>query len=400
MRHFGLLFLLLPLIGLLLDYYIYRVVKARFSIRYRHRYILAVWVQSLIVTADAVAFFCLPLRDGSDSVLCAGMWLLFIYLTFFIPKLLFLIIDMMAKLPLLWHHRRMRWLSWTALGIAVITFAAMWWGALVNRFRIDVTDVTVTSGRIPAAFEGYRIVQFSDFHVGTYGNDTSYVSRVVERINSLEPDLILFTGDIVNRHSAELRPFVPVLRRLHAADGVVAILGNHDYGDYHRWDSDVEREADVDNLRAMFRQAGMKLLCDSSLNIIHRGDTLTVVGVNNISEPQFQTYGSLEKAYPADGGRAKILLSHNPEHWRRDISGRPFDAPYNDFFLTLSGHTHAMQLEIAGLSPSAWVYPLWSGLYNDDYGHNLYVNIGLGTVGYPMRIGATPELTLITLSNK
>ncbi len=147
------------------------------------------------------------------------------------------------------------------------------------------------------------------------------------------------------------------------------------------------------------RQSGMTLLTDQSVDIVHDNDTLTIVGVNNISEPQFQTYGSVERAYPHGNRSPKILLSHNPEHWRRDIAGRE-PAEGNDFFLTLSGHTHAMQIEVAGLSPSELIYPLWSGLYSDDKGRDLYVNIGLGTVGYPMRIGATPELSVFNLQHK
>jgi len=399
MRHLGVIFLLLPLFGLLVDYYIYRVVRQRVAIKYRHRYILAHCLLSVLLFVDAVVLVCLPVRGGSDTMLCAAMWMMFVYLSALVPKLLFTFVDLLAKLPGLWHHRRMRWLSAAGVIMAVLLFVAMWWGAAINRYRIDVTEVSVGSPEVPAAFDGYRILQFSDFHVGTYGTDTAYVSKVVDRINSLHPDLIVFTGDIVNRHSAELRPFVPVLRRLSARDGVMAILGNHDYGDYCSWPDEAAKAASLCELKQMLADAGINLLCDRAEHIVHAGDTLSVVGVNNISEPQFQTYGSLDRAYPADSPHtAKILLTHNPEHWRRDISGRPFETG-SDFFLTLSGHTHAMQVELAGLSPSALIYPLWGGLYNDGCGRFLYVNIGLGTVGYPMRLGATPELTLITLES-
>jgi len=399
MRHLGLIFLLIPAIGILADWYIDRALRRMAPSRTRRCLLTAHRILSVLFAADAVAVLCMPVRDADNPVLLATTWMLFIYLSVYLPKFIFVIVDLIGSLPMLWHRRRLRALTYAGAGLAFVLFGAMWWGALVNRFRVQVNEAVVASRYVPRAFDGYRILQLSDIHLGTYGNDTTYVARVVDEANALDVDLILFTGDIVNRSSAEMKPFVTVLSRLKARDGVMAVLGNHDHGDYREWESDAAKAADVDSLKAMYAAAGIDLLVDSYRDIVRGQDTLTVVGVDNISEPEFQTYGSLTRAYPRGSRPAKILMSHNPEHWRRSIAGRPFDAPENDFLLTLAGHTHAMQMEVGGVSPAALRYPLWGGLYSDDEGHWLYVNIGIGTVGFPMRLGATPELTVITLSD-
>lgn len=271
----------------------------------------------------------------------------------------------------------------------------MWWGATINRFHIDVNRVEVHVDGLPEEFEGITIAQFSDLHTGTFGTDTTFVGKLVDRINSLHPDIIVFTGDIVNRSSDEMRPFTTVLNRLHAPEGVYAILGNHDYGDYHNWPSAESKQANMNELYCLYSLTSMKLLRNET-TWLHRGnDSIALIGVENIGDPPFTIYGSLTQAYPnLQDSNAKILLTHNPQHWVDSISSDP----KANVALTLSGHTHAMQIEVAGISPAALRYQTWGGLYNAPDGHrHLYVNIGTGTVGIPMRLGATPEITLITL---
>ncbi len=248
---------------------------------------------------------------------------------------------------------------------------------------------------LPEDFDGYKIVQFSDFHVGTYGSDTAFVSEVVDVMNGLGADAIFFTGDIVNRRTGELTPFVKPLSRLHAPDGVYSILGNHDYGDYCTWESDADKAENLEEMKSLQKEMGWELLNNSTVYLREGADSIALVGVENWGEPPFKAYGDLDKAYPNQSDSVfKILLTHNPMHWVERISGN--DTVNID--LALSGHTHAMQMQIGGWSPSKWRYPTWGGLYGDESGaHKLYVNIGLGTVAIPARIGATPEITLITL---
>lgn len=388
-----LLFLITVIVlSLLVDGYIYIMVRRRCVSKVPARLQL---VSAVLLYMALIVGVSMPRRSGDDGSLLFIMWVLFGYMTFIMPKLVFVVVDAVALLPVLWHGRCSRWLSLTGGVIAIVAFLAMWWGALVNRFRVDVREVDFEFPHLPAAFDGFRIVQISDLHVGTYGDDDRFVRKLVGVINGLHPDAVMFTGDIVNRHSSELIPFVDALSGIEAPYGVFSILGNHDYGDYADWPSEADKAADVAALCAMQESMGWKLLLNQT-EFMHSGrDSIAVIGVENIGDPPFRIYGSLHKAYPAVGDSvSKILLSHNPAHWTDSIAGHD-DV---NIALTLSGHTHAMQIEVAGLSPAAMRYATWGGMYGDEAGrHALYVNIGAGTVGMPMRLGATPEITLITL---
>ncbi|WP_290074187.1 metallophosphoesterase [Paramuribaculum intestinale] len=388
-----LLFLITVIVlSLLVDGYIYIMVRRRCVSKVPARLQL---VSAVLLYMVLIVGVSMPRRSGDDGSLLFIMWVLFGYMTFIMPKLVFVVVDAVALLPVLWHGRRWRWLSLTGGVIAIVAFLAMWWGALVNRFRVDVREVDFEFPHLPAAFDGFKIVQISDLHVGTYGDDDRFVRKLVGVINGLHPDAVMFTGDIVNRHSSELIPFVDALSGIEAPYGVFSILGNHDYGDYADWPSEADKAADVAALCAMQESMGWKLLLNQT-EFMHSGrDSIAVIGVENIGDPPFRIYGSLHKAYPAVGDSvSKILLSHNPAHWTDSIAGHD-DV---NIALTLSGHTHAMQIEVAGLSPAAMRYATWGGMYGDEAGrHALYVNIGAGTVGMPMRLGATPEITLITL---
>ena len=379
-------------LGAIVDLYIWRALKKRFLSRIPARVQL---VTALLFGVMLIVTVCLPRRSGSDSTLLVIMWLLYGYLTVYLPKCIFVVIDLIAYLPRLWGGRRAGWLSVAGAAIGGVVFIVMWWGALFNRYNIQERGIDVYIDELPASFDGYRIVQLSDLHVGTFGTDTTFVSRLVNRVNGLCPDVIVFTGDIVNRRSGELPPFVGTLGCLAAADGVYSILGNHDYGDYSTWESLQAKNTDCESLHEMERSMGWNLMLNSHDYLRRGNDSIALVGVENVGDPPFHTYGSLKKAYPdVSDNICKILLSHNPAHWVNDIR----DNDSCNIALTLSGHTHAMQIEVAGLSPAAWRYPTWGGLYSDDSGkRSLYVNIGAGTVGLPMRIGATPEITVITL---
>ncbi|MBD5238558.1 MAG: metallophosphoesterase [Bacteroidales bacterium] len=347
-----------------------------------------------------VVFLCLPKRGESDQMLQLAMWMLFFYLTVYVGKTIYVIFDLIASIPKLMGKKRVKGISVAGIVCGIAAFMVMWWGALINRHQIQVNEVTVRIDGLPPSFAGYRIAQISDLHVGTFGQDTTFISKLVEITNAQHPDLIVFTGDIVNRRSDELKPFVGPLSRLDAKDGVLSILGNHDYGDYIDWPSAQDKEINMEQLLDMQLAMNWELLTNSSTVIY--GDTpmdsLVIIGVENWGEPPFPTYGELLTAYPTPGDSAvKILLTHNPVHWQKEVE--PVDSLKID--LTLSGHTHAMQVAIGRLSPAALKYDTWGGLYESTDGRRpLYVNIGAGAVGVPMRIGATPEVTIFTLIPK
>lgn len=349
----------------------------------------------LIYIIVAVA---LPRRSVDNDGLIVIMWMLFSYFTFYVPKYLALIVAGICNIPRLFHRHAPKYTTHISCAVAILVFISMWWGALVTRSKYQVKEVTIEFPNLPYQFDGYRIAQFSDIHLGTYGNDTTFISEIVDTINGLKPDLICFTGDIVNRQTDEAYPFKPVLSRLDAPDGVLSILGNHDYGDYRNWNTPEERTENNRQLDLFERSMGWNLMNNTD-TLITRGEShICIIGVENWGEPPFPKYGKLSKAHRnLNDDYFKILLSHNPKHWRCEV------IPKSNIDLMLAGHTHAMQIEIdifgIRLSPSKFRYNEWGGLYDID-GQKLYVNIGIGEVALPMRIGATPEITIFTLKRK
>ena len=391
------LLLILPILilDILADWYICRAVWRRCTRGARFWRPISLW-SSIVLGVGLLAAIAWPKKSASDYDLTGLMWFLYCYFSIYVPKYLFIIIDLLGKVPQLWHRRRIKGFAHAGITVAVLTFGLMWWGALVNRYRIEVKEIEFADPSMPSSFEGLTIAQISDLHTGSYGSDTTYVAKVVETVNALHPDIIVFTGDIVNRRSKELKPFVSTLSRLNAPLGVYSVLGNHDYGDYYAWDSAADKEANMQELYRMQHDMGWTLMNNSAHTFPAGPDSLVLIGVENIGDPPFPIYGDLDKAYPGDlaDSAFKILLSHNPAHWVDDIAG----SPDKNIALTLSGHTHAMQMELFGLSPATFRYDTWGGMYADiDSTRRLYVNIGIGEVGVPARIGATPEITLFTL---
>jgi len=386
----------LPALQLATDAYLFFIAWRRFR---RPGWAKFQLYESSFFLVYVIVLMCLPARTGStEGGLLTVMWMAYCYIMVYAAKLTIVVFDLLASIPKLFGRTRLKWLTRTGVALAAVVAAAMVWGALVNRYRLQVNEVAVEIDNLPESFEGYRIAQISDLHLGTFGSDTTFVSRLVGRVNSLEPDMIVFTGDIVNQRAGEVEPFIKPLSHLSARDGVFSILGNHDYGDYARWPGPAEKEENLERLMDQQIEMGWDLLTNSSEIIYGAGsrDSIVIVGVENWGDPPFPQYGNLDAAYPTPADSAvKILLTHNPRHWTDVVA--PTDSLR--YALTLSGHTHAMQMEIGGISPAAIRYPgCWSGLHTSPDGRrHLYVNIGAGCVGMPMRIGATPEITLFTL---
>lgn len=404
-------FLFLFVVSILIDWEILNSIRKFARKRIWSKYYL--W-SSIVCWIYLIVVYLWPKRNVDEDILLP-MWLMFFYFTLYLFKACIALFSLLGRIPRLFSRRRLPLGLWIGVPVGLMAFCALWYGALWGRDRIEVVDVDIHCPRLPEAFVGYRIAQFSDIHVGTWGNDTAFISRLVDSINAQHPNLILFTGDIVNRTTTELRPFIPVLSRLKAPDGVYSILGNHDYGDYITWPNEALRLANNRLLDSWQRKMGWTLLNNSHRFItrdrtIHDSiarDTMVLIGVENWGEPPFRQYGDLTKAYPTHpdsafnvhDDRFKLLMTHNPEHWRRVTSAQ------TNIDLTLSGHTHAMQIQLkAGehrFSPSSLFYKFWGGLYimenKDGDLVQLYVNVGAGEVGMPFRIGATPEITVFTL---
>ena len=263
------------------------------------------------------------------------------------------------------------------------------YGAIWERNRFEVKEICLNFEDLPESFDNYRIVHISDIHARSFEGREEHLRKAVKIINSLDADLIAFSGDLISMEPGELDSTAPVLKNLKAKDGVVSVLGNHDYCQYTQVDQQT-KEAYLEELIEQERKMGWSLLLNENLIIRQEKDSMAVVGVENTSPSRhFPSKGNLDQASQGTEGMFRILLTHDPLHWEHEIRGK-------DYPLTLSGHTHAMQLSLLGWSPSRLIFKQHKGLYTKD-GQNLYVNIGLGETNFPARIGARPEITLITL---
>ncbi len=390
------------IISFLIDWYVYLDIRRYSRRRLWSRLYL---VSSVMCWALLAAITVMPKR-GEGSIIPL-MWMLYAYISIYLPKIIYVIFSLIGRIPRLWKRERVRLGLYVGLPLALISFGVIWWGAVSGRRAIGLNEIEIVSEKLPPAFDGYRIVQFSDAHVGTWGNDTTFISDLVDSINSLNPDMIVFTGDIVNRSTSEIYPFVKPLSRLRAKDGVYSIMGNHDYGDYKDWPTPEDRQRNIDELHRVQRAMGWNILDNDHLFVRSQSDSIVLIGVENWGEPPFHQYGKLGEAYPysagspdnLNDGKFKILLTHNPEHWRQEVAEK------TNVDLTLSGHTHAMQFIMKlgswRWSPAKYIYQQWSGLYEKrtqgGQPVRIYVNIGCGEVGMPFRIGADPEITLIVL---
>jgi predicted MPP superfamily phosphohydrolase len=249
---------------------------------------------------------------------------------------------------------------------------------------------------LPQAFRNLRIVQISDIHSGSFNNKKG-VLRGVEKALKLKPDVILFTGDLVNNKADEMEHYMDVFNQLKAPMGVYSTLGNHDYGDYEQWGSKEEKAANLERLKQVHGELGWKLLMNEHVVFERNGDKIALLGIENWSaKARFPKYGKMNEAYAGtENIPFKILMSHDPSHWDAEVIPK-----YADVDLMLSGHTHGMQFGIElpwfKWSPVQYVYKQWAGLYEEGR-QKLYVNRGFGFIGYPGRVGILPEITLIEL---
>ena len=263
------------------------------------------------------------------------------------------------------------------------------YGALIERNCFRIKEVEITFEDLPREFEGYKIVHISDIHGRSFSGREKHLHKAVDMINSLTPDMVAFTGDLITLSPDELDGLAPVLGSLTAKDGVFSVLGNHDYSIYSD-SSPQERQKHVEDLIAKEKALGWDLLLDENRIITRGKDSIAVIGVQNTSPSRhFPSKGDLKKASKGTEGSFRIVLSHDPMHWESEILGQ-------DYPLTLSGHTHAMQFSILGWSPSSLMFDQYRGLYESN-GQAIYVNPGLGETIFPARIGVRPEITLITL---
>jgi uncharacterized protein len=283
-------------------------------------------------------------------------------------------------------------LSWLGMAVGGGLLSTLVYG-LSNKYAYQVKKQRLNFAGLPEAFKGLRVLQISDIHSGSF-TDKAAVEHGIDKALKLSPDIILFTGDLVNNTADEMETYMDTFSRLRAPMGVYSVLGNHDYGDYVEWPTEQAKKNNLEKLKNIHGELGWKLLMNEHVVIEKDQSHIAIIGVENWSaKKRFPKYGNLSKAYQGSQHIPfKILMSHDPSHWEAEVL-----KTYRDIDLMLAGHTHGMQfgVEIPWFkwSPVQYVYKQWAGLYENEH-QKLYVNRGFGFLGYPGRVGILPEITL------
>jgi len=412
---------LLPLIFILIDWYFFTGMQTLIKDFSPQR---KVTIQSVYWVISALTIFCLiitlTVSQSSLPNFFRGYIVSIIFILFLSKFLgcIFLLIDDILRLFRLGYQfattmnapeqrtgiSRLKFLTYTSAAFFAVPFVSFFYGLVRGAHKYKTHLVKLKFKNLPEAFSGLKIVQISDIHTGSFAN-TDALSHAFDMIMELKPDLIFFTGDLVNDRVTETEGFLPVYQKLKAPMGVYSILGNHDYGDYSEWPSAQAKRENLEALKKVHAEAGWRLLLNEHVALEKNGQKIALLGIENWGgNLHFAKYGKMDLAYAGTGKYDfKLLLSHDPSHWNKQVKQQ-----YPDVDLTLSGHTHGFQfgIEIPGFikwSPVKYVYPQWAGLYKHQNQY-LYVNRGLGCVGkekvaaYNGRLGIWPEITLIELN--
>jgi len=405
---------IVPIVALVLDLYVFQAIKAisqGASPRMRSAIHTGYWAVSIL----AVLVLCF-LPYLYRRITWFQGYAFFIVIGFYLAKILvslFLLLDDVRRV-LQWIAGRLLaragpavpvpgdgvsrsvFMSWLGLGVGAGLYASLLHG-FSNKYRYRIRRVRLAYDNLPASFRGFKILQLSDIHSGSLKNPVA-VRRGVDMALAEKPDIILFTGDLVNDIALEVGEYQAIFGCLDAPMGVYSTLGNHDYGDYTWWENAEAKKANLDHLMRIEREMGWRLLMNEHVVLQRGGEQIALLGVENWSaKSRFPKYGKLNEAYAgSEQYPFKILMSHDPSHWDAQVR-----KDYPDIDLTLSGHTHGMQfgLEIPGFkwSPVQYIYKEWAGLYEEGR-QKLYVNRGFGFIGYPGRVGIMPEITVIELA--
>ena len=315
----------------------------------------------------------------------------------FIPKLIFVIIISILHATDYVFSEKESLVIVPIVGLlsGFLPFFVIAFGIFKTIYKFKVHRIKIKLDTLPKSFNKLRIVHISDLHIGSFNYRFNILDRAIILINEIEPDILVFTGDLVNNYAWELRGWETVFNKLLTKKGKYAVLGNHDYGDYSNWTSEEEKQENFEAIKEFYKKIGFKLLLNEAEIIIEDDSEIAIVGVENWGNPPFKQYGNLKQALESVSQiPLKILLSHDPSHWSKEVLFK------TDITLTLSGHTHGMQAGInignKKWSPIQYKFKQWAGLYKEEKQY-LYVNRGLGWLGFPGRIGMRPEITLIEL---
>jgi predicted MPP superfamily phosphohydrolase len=404
--------IVIPLLAFLLfaiDYYVFQAFKTLFNEKsYKNFIYTTYWtITALVLLSFFVYHFTQPAVLGNTIRRFILVFLFMVYLSKFFVVIILLFNDLGRLFQ--WGYQKIAppqtpnpegitrsdFMMKLALGFGAVPFLGMTYGIFSGAHDYRIRKHTIKLPNLPPAFEGLKILQLSDIHAGSFF-DKEAVKRGIAMAIVQKPDIIFFTGDLVNNTADEMENYIDVFNKLTAPLGIFSVLGNHDYGDYVFWKNAEAKKQNLEQLKDIHKQMGWQLLMNEHRIIEKEGDKIAIIGVENWSaKPQFPKKGKLKAAYQGADAPVKLLLSHDPTHWDAEI--RP---QYTDIDITFSGHTHGAQfgLEWGDIkwSPVKYIYRQWAGLHKEAQQY-LYVNRGFGYLGFPGRIGIFPEITVIEL---
>ncbi|NEU08716.1 metallophosphoesterase [Flavihumibacter sp. R14] len=406
--------MIISVLLIIIDLYIYKAVNSAFlkwNLKKRKLFKHLFWAYSFILLGSVLASIYLNLRLTARAIILVAFFLTFVSKVCF---LLFLVIDD-ARRGITWLFRKFKggkpeeepvssenaiprseFLIKAGTLVAAVPLASLSYGIISGAYDYEVVNRTLVLPNLPASFEGLTLAQISDVHSGSFYNRKAVLGGV-DLLLAQKPDLIFFTGDLVNNLASEMRDYQDIFSRLKAPLGVFSVLGNHDYGDYHFGkEPSAAKAKNLADVKSTHKNMGWDLLLNGNRSIKIGGEEIAIVGIENWGAGRFVRHGRMDLAVQnTDDIPVKLLLSHDPSHWRAQVLK---DYPQID--VMFSGHTHGMQFgvrtEELQWSPVQYIYPEWAGLYQQAH-QQLYVNVGFGFLGYPGRVGIQPEITIFEL---
>ncbi len=405
----------LSLVIFAIDYYVWQAFRtatqqSSAQIQLITRYVY--WGFTSLIIAGIWAYNFMPLYFWKNEIRITFMALVMISVITKLFIILFLLIEDITRI-IRWSFQNVKmrispdeyapgnisrneFLSKAAIAVGAVPAATFAFGIISGAHDYRVEKISLKIQNLPKEFKGMRIAQVSDIHTGSFFNKTA-VKGGVEMMMREKADVIFFTGDLVNNEAKEVKDYFEIFSKLKAPLGVFSTLGNHDYGDYVRWNSPAAKKQNLKDLMKAHELLGYDLLMDEHRFIEESGEKLAIIGVQNIGVGRFPWYGNLGKAYAGtEEASTKLLLSHDPTHWNAEVTKK-----FKDIDVAFAGHTHGSQFGVKignyKWSPAQYVYKQWAGLYQEGE-QQIYVNRGYGYLGYPGRVGMPPEITVFTLS--
>lgn len=381
------------------------IVYLRYILKRKNEITSSIVAMFALPTLSLLAFMLLLFATRLGYNIKIMTWIVWVMLLTMLPQNIYAIFYVINDIVGIFTKRSYKWLHYVGVVSAIIVAFGIVVG-MANRHNLEVREVTIYSKNLPKEFDGMRIANITDLHLGNLTPRDNYLEKIVTKLNEIEPDMLVFTGDMMNISAKEIEGLDGLFASVNAPLGRYAVMGNHDYGDYKKWKSEEAKEANLMAAYEAYGRVGFVLLNDSAAKVTDNRvqstydsirSTIGIIGVENCGRSPFPHYGDLAEATEGfEPSQFNILLSHDPHLWKEEVVGDEYQ--YID--LTLSGHTHSAQIGINfgnfKWSPSQWIFAQWDGLYQEGSQY-LFISRGLGYVGIPFRLGMPAEIGVITM---